>query len=51
MKEKRYIDTKTVKFEKVNNEFLKTKISVCSYDQIANSTKFTKEGIERAVPH
>ena len=47
---KEYISSKLSNFEKVNNEFLKTKISVCSYDQIANSTKFTKESIERAVP-
>lgn len=50
VKDKRYIDTKVTNYEKVNEEFTKVKISVCSYSQIANGTKFTKDGITRALP-
>lgn len=38
------------KFEKVNDEFVKCTISVLSCDQIANGTKFTRDGVERAIP-
>lgn len=34
--------------EKVNEEFLKCTVDIMSCDQVANGTKFIKEGVERA---
>ena len=48
-KTKQYINTEVLKYENVNKEFTRCHISVCSYNQKANRTKFTKDGIEKAV--
>jgi len=49
--EKKYINTSfSDKFEKVNEEFLKCTVSIMSYDQIANGTKFTRQSIINALP-
>jgi len=49
--EMKYINTSfSDKFEKVNEEFLKCTVSIMSYDQIANGTKFTKQSIINALP-
>ena len=36
--------------EIINTNFVKAKIIVCDYEQIANGTKFTKESITKAIP-
>lgn len=36
--------------EIINSNFVKAKIIVCDYEQIANGTKFTKESIINAIP-
>ena len=36
--------------EIINGNFVKAKIIVCDYEQIANGTKFTKESIINAIP-
>ena len=36
--------------EIINSNFVKAKIIVCDYEQIANGTKFTKESITNAIP-
>lgn len=50
--EKKYFKTSFTsdKFEKVNEEFLKCTISVCTHEQIANGTNFTKESLDNALP-
>ena len=50
--EKKYFDTSFANntFEKVNEEFLKCTVAVCSHEQIANGTKFTKEALNNALP-
>lgn len=50
MENKKYISTKFSNYEKVNDEFVKCTVSVNSYEQVANGTKFRKEAIERAFP-
>lgn len=48
--DKQYISTTFSNLERVNDEFVKCTVSVNSYDQIANGTKFRKEAIEKALP-
>ena len=48
--DKKYISTTFSNLERVNDEFVKCTVSVNSYDQIANGTKFRKEAIEKALP-
>lgn len=50
MVDRKYISTTFSNYENVNEEFVKCTISVNSYDQIANGTKFRKEGIQKALP-
>lgn len=47
---RKYISTTFSNYENVNEEFVKCTVSVNSYDQIANGTKFRKEAIEKALP-
>lgn len=48
--DKQYISTTFSNLERVNDEFVKCTVSVNSYEQIANGTKFRKEAIEKALP-
>lgn len=48
--DKKYISTTFSNLERVNDEFVKCTVSVNSYDQIANGTKFRKKAIEKALP-
>ena len=50
MIDRKYISTTFSNYENVNEEFVKCTVSVNSYDQIANGTKFRKEAIEKALP-
>lgn len=50
MIDRKYISTIFSNYENVNEEFVKCTVSVNSYDQIANGTKFRKEAIEKALP-
>ena len=48
MKDKKYLNVTYNNFEQVNEEFVKCTISVLSCSQVANGTKFNKDGVERA---
>lgn len=48
MKDKKYLNVAYNNFEQVNEEFVKCTISVLSCSQVANGTKFNKDGVERA---
>lgn len=48
MKGKKYLNVTYNNFEQVNEEFVKCTISVLSCSQVANGTKFNKDGVERA---
>lgn len=50
MTDRKYISTTFSNYENVNDEFVKCTVSVNSYDQIANGTKFRKEAIDKALP-